>query len=48
MIIDSHAHVVMPPESFRYMAELIGGRANPSTTPKIPDASVRKAAEAGP
>lgn len=45
MIIDSHAHVVMPPESFRYMAELIGGRANPSTTPKIPDASVRKVAE---
>ncbi|KJK16896.1 amidohydrolase [Burkholderiaceae bacterium 16] len=45
MIIDSHAHVVMPPESFRFMAELIGGRANPSTTPKIPDASVRKVAE---
>lgn len=45
MIIDSHAHIVMPPESFRYMAELVGGRANPSTTPKIPDASVRKMAE---
>ncbi len=30
MIIDSHAHVVMPPQSFRYMAELVGGRANPS------------------
>jgi len=45
MIIDSHAHIVMPPESFRYMAELVGGRANPSTTPKIPDASVRKVAE---
>jgi len=45
MIIDSHAHLVMPPESFRYMAELVGGRANPSTTPKIPDASVRKMAE---
>ncbi|HEY4802607.1 MAG TPA: amidohydrolase family protein [Paraburkholderia sp.] len=45
MIIDSHAHVVMPPESFRYMAELIGGRANPSTKPNIPDASVRKVAE---
>ena len=45
MIIDSHAHVVMPPESFRYMAELIGGRANPSTTPKISDESVRKVAE---
>ena len=35
----------MPPESFRYMAELVGGRANPSTTPKVPDASVRKMAE---
>ena len=45
MIIDSHAHIVMPPESFRYMAELVGGRANPSTTPKVPDASVRKMAE---
>jgi len=45
VIIDSHAHIVMPPESFRYMAELVGGRANPSTTPKIPDASVRKMAE---
>jgi len=45
VIIDSHAHIVMPPESFRYMAELVGGRANPSTTPKVPDASVRKMAE---
>ena len=45
MIIDSHAHIVMPPESFRYMAELVGGRANPSTTPKISDESVRKVAE---
>jgi len=45
VIIDSHAHIVMPPESFRYMAELIGGRANPSTTPKVPDASVRRMAE---
>ncbi len=35
----------MPPESFRFMAELIGGRANPHTLPKIPDASVRKVAE---
>jgi 4-oxalmesaconate hydratase len=45
MIIDSHAHIVMPPESFRFMAELVGGRANPSTPPKINDASVRKVAE---
>ncbi|MEM5422187.1 MULTISPECIES: amidohydrolase family protein [Paraburkholderia] len=45
MIIDSHAHVVMPPQSFRYMAELVGGRANPSTNPNIPDEAVRKQAE---
>ena len=45
VIIDSHAHIVMPPESFRFMAELIGGRANPHTLPKIADASVRKVAE---
>ena len=45
MIIDSHAHLVMPPESFRFMAELVGGRANPNTLPKIPEASVRKVAE---
>jgi 4-oxalmesaconate hydratase len=33
MIIDSHAHIHMPPESFRFMAELVGGRANPYTLP---------------
>mgnify|MGYP002082709809 CR=1 FL=1 len=45
MIIDSHAHIVMPPQSFRFMAELVGGRANPSVPPKIGDDAVRKAAE---
>lgn len=45
MIIDSHAHVVMPPQSFRFMAELIGGRGNPSMPPKIADEAVRKVAE---
>lgn len=45
MIIDSHAHIHMPPESFRFMAELVGGRANPYTLPKIPEASIRKVAE---
>lgn len=45
MIIDSHAHIHMPPESFRFMAELVGGRANPHTLPKIADASIRKVAE---
>jgi 4-oxalmesaconate hydratase len=45
MIIDSHAHIVMPPESFRFMAELVGGRANPNTLPKIPEASLRTVAQ---
>ncbi len=45
MIIDSHAHIVMPPQSFRFMAELVGGRANPSVPPKITDDVVRKSAE---
>ena len=45
MIIDSHAHIHMPPESFRFMAELVGGRANPYTPPKIPEASIRKVVE---
>ena len=45
MIIDSHAHLVMPPESFRFMAELVGGRSNPHTLPKIPESAVRKVAE---
>ena len=29
MIIDSHAHVVVPPERYKYMAELVASRANP-------------------
>ncbi len=45
MIIDSHAHIVMPPQSFRFMAELVGGRANPAVPPKIADEVVRKTAE---
>jgi 4-oxalmesaconate hydratase len=45
LIIDSHAHVVMPPQSFRFMAELIGGRGNPAVPPKIADEAVRKVAE---
>lgn len=45
MIIDSHAHVVMPPQSFRFMAELVGGRGNPSVPPKLADEVVRKVAD---
>lgn len=45
MIIDSHAHVVIPPESFRYMAELVASRANPASKPKLSDESVREAGQ---
>ena len=30
MIIDSHAHVVMTDELYRYMSELVASRANPA------------------
>lgn len=45
MIIDSHAHVVIPDESYKYMAELVASRANPSASPSLPDESVRKAGQ---
>lgn len=45
MIIDSHAHVVVPNESYKYMAELVASRANPSASPSLPDESVRKAGQ---
>ena len=45
MIIDSHAHVVVPPESHKYMAELVASRANPNFPPSLPDESVRKAGQ---
>lgn len=35
----------MPPQSFRFMAELIGGRGNPAVPPKIADEAIRKVAE---
>lgn len=44
MIIDSHAHVVMPPQSLKFMSELVGGRGNPSVDPKIPDEAIHKVA----
>lgn len=31
MIIDSHAHIVMPPEMYGFVADLVGSRANPGT-----------------
>ena len=45
MIIDSHAHVVVPPEGYKYMAELVASRANPTFPPVLPDESVRKAGQ---
>ncbi len=45
MIIDSHAHVVVPSESYKYMAELVASRANPNFPPSLPDESVRKAGQ---
>ena len=44
MIIDSHAHVVLPPESYKFMAELVASRANPYLMPKLTDDAVRAAA----
>lgn len=43
MIIDSHAHVVIPPESYKYMAELVASRANPTASVKLSDEAVRAA-----
>lgn len=45
MIIDSHAHVVLPPESYKFMAELVASRANPYLMPKLTDDAVRAAAK---
>jgi 4-oxalmesaconate hydratase len=45
MIIDSHAHVVVPNESYKFMAELVASRANPSASPSLSDESVRKAGQ---
>jgi 4-oxalmesaconate hydratase len=36
MIIDFHAHVVMPDVAYRFMAGLVASRANPIESPKIP------------
>lgn len=45
MIIDSHAHVVVPPESYRFMGELVASRANPASKPKLTDDAVRTAGQ---
>lgn len=45
LIIDSHAHVVIPPESYKFMAELVSSRANPYMMPKLTDEAVRAAGQ---
>lgn len=45
LIIDTHAHVIVPPGSYKYMAELAASRANPSFPPNLSDASVRHAGQ---
>ena len=45
LIIDSHAHVVVPPESYKYMAELVASRANPASGAKLTDEAVATAAK---
>jgi 4-oxalmesaconate hydratase len=45
MIIDSHAHVVIPPYSHKFLSELVGSRANPVSVPKHTEDGVRKAAQ---
>lgn len=46
LIIDSHAHIVLPQVSYRYMAELVASRANPVLPqPKLTDEVVRPAAQ---
>jgi 4-oxalmesaconate hydratase len=45
MIIDSHAHVVIPTDSYKYMAELVSSRNNPVGSPKVSDAQVRAAGQ---
>lgn len=45
MIIDSHAHVVMPVEAYRYMADLVSSRANPYASFRPDRESLYKASE---
>lgn len=45
MIIDSHAHVIVPTESYKFMAELVASRANPAMAPKLSDEAVRAAGQ---
>jgi hypothetical protein len=45
MIIDSHAHVVIPAYSHKFLAELVGSRGNPVRPPAHTEEGVRKAGQ---
>lgn len=45
MIIDSHAHVVVPDYSYKFMSELVGSRGNPAYAPKHTAEGVRAAGQ---
>lgn len=45
LIIDSHAHVVLPADSYKFMAELVASRSNPGSSPVLTDEGVRKAGQ---
>jgi len=43
MMVDAHAHVVMPEAAYRFMGGLVGSRANPIEDPKLPPDEVIRA-----
>lgn len=45
LIIDSHAHAILPTESYKFMAELAANRGNPANAAKVSDDGVRAAAK---
>jgi len=45
MIINSHAHVVLPADSYKYIAELIASRAYPHFPPVLTYEAVHKAGQ---
>ena len=45
MIIDSHAHVVIPAYSHKFLSELVGSRGNPVRPPAHTEEGVRKAGQ---
>jgi 4-oxalmesaconate hydratase len=43
VIVDAHAHVVMPEAAYRFMGGLVGSRANPIEDPRLPADDVIRA-----